>query len=323
MRLDRLGAEPGDPRVAAEALVEEARPDRLGVGVDERERRLRVVHRPGRVGEARDARGGGVEVHAVAPGTRLGLGDLVPELERALVVRERLREGVPRLGRAGRCEGRVEGARQVVGRVPVPRELGQARVVAVGPCLLEAAREGGVQARPLAREQVVVDRLLEQRVAERVVLVAGTGLGHQDVLADGFAQRGVQGLGVDARRVHEQVGSTCWPAAEATRRTSWVASVRRATRASRTSRSVGGSSAVPVSRAEHRSSSAKNGFPWDRAWIDSTRPGSTSRPLIARSWAVSSAPSKRRRSSRSTRPERSSSARNGSSGWRRCSSSDR
>ena len=146
-----------------------------------------------------------MEVHAVAAGARLGLGDLVPELERALVVGERLGEGVPRLGRAGRREGRVEGARQVVGRVPVPRELGQARVVAVGPCLLEAAREGGVQARPLAREQVVVDGLLEQRVAERVVLVAGTRLGHQDVLADGFAQRGVQGLGVDARRVHEQV----------------------------------------------------------------------------------------------------------------------
>jgi hypothetical protein len=59
-----------------------------------------------------------------------------------------------------------------------------------------------VQPDPLARQQVVVDRLGEQRVAERVALGA-----HRDqhVAFDGRAKRPIQSAGVDVHHVREQL----------------------------------------------------------------------------------------------------------------------
>ncbi len=89
-------------------------------------------------------------------------------------------------------------------------------------------------------------------------------------------------------------------------------------RASRVSRRLGGSSPSVAAAA---SSSTKKALPPERAWIRSASSAGTGAPWIPASWAATSAGPNRASSSRSTRRPRSSSARNGRRGWRRCSSS--
>ena len=193
----------GDPGVSAEALVEQAGPDRIRGLVDEPDRRLDLRHRARRVVEAGDAGGVGEQVDPVAAGPRLGVGDVVPQLDRALVLRLRLGEGIARLVGIARRDRRLEGARQVVGRVPVVGELGGARRV-TARAGLERPREGRVQPGALARQQVVVDRLLEQRVPEGVALDAGGRVGDEDLATDALAERLVERRLVERRGRREQ-----------------------------------------------------------------------------------------------------------------------
>ena len=133
--------------------------------------------------------------------------------------------------------------------------------------VLERAGEREVQLGVLAGQQVVVDDLAQQRVAEGVVAlvvdrhhVAGRGL------AQGLAQRaGLQaatprpaarGPGCDRRR--SRAGPPGRPAGSASMRTISA------------SRSVGGSSPRP-SRPAARSSSVKSGLPSLRAYMRATR----------------------------------------------------
>ena len=291
--------------------------------VDEPDRRLDVGHRPRRLVEPGDPGEGGEEIDAVPPGALLGVADLVPELDGALVVGHRLGERVGRLRGGRRPDRPLERARQVVRGVPVEGELGRMGRFRAG-ARLERPRERGVQAGALPRQQVVVHRLLEQGVAECVALAARRRVGDEHLAADALRaaprtwrrRRG-------PRRRRAGMDPPAWPAAEAIRRNSWVGSARSAIRPSSTSRSVEGSSALPSSPAAASSSSAKNALPPDRAWIDSSSVRSRSRPAIARSWSADSRASNGTSSSRSTRPDRSSSARNGSSGCRRWSSSER
>ena len=79
-------------------------------------------------------------------------------------------------------DGRAQGGVEVVGEAGVPGQLGG------GPgCTAVGQRGGvlGVQPHPLARQQVVVDGLAEQRVPEGVAALAGD----QDVHLDGLAER--------------------------------------------------------------------------------------------------------------------------------------
>ena len=131
------------------------------------------------------------------PARRSASATLVPQLQRALVVGDGLREREARLGRDRRRDRRLERARQVMGRVPVIGDLGGMGGVTV-PARLQGLREGRVKARPLARQQVVVDHLLEQRVAERVALDAGVRVGHEDLPRHRLAERKVDGLLVQA-----------------------------------------------------------------------------------------------------------------------------
>jgi hypothetical protein len=102
--------------------------------------------------------------------------------------------------------------------------------------LLERLREGRVQLGPLTGEQVVVDRLAGERVAEGVP--APGVVDDQELVLDGLAERAVEvGLRQRGDDRQQPVGR---PAAEARRRTSWASSPSRSARASRTSRSEGG-----------------------------------------------------------------------------------
>ena len=118
-----------------------------------------------------------------------GVRHLVPQLEDAGEQHQPL--GVR--DRAGRLHGRLPGADQrpgrVVGRVPVVRLLHVRPPVAdqrgVG---VDRERELGVHLAVLAGQQVLVHRLPDQRVPERVPV----GGGHQDVAGDGGPDRGGQ-----------------------------------------------------------------------------------------------------------------------------------
>ena len=111
----------GDPGISPEPLVEEARTDR----VDRVDQRIAPGYGPRheRLVESRDAGELREQLHTVDTGPVLRVWDMVPQLDRALVL------GPPRGTRTGprplaRDDGGREGARQLMGRVPVIGELG-------------------------------------------------------------------------------------------------------------------------------------------------------------------------------------------------------
>ena len=106
-------------------------------------------------------------------GQRLAGG--VDQLERVEEVGRRLRGAADGQRLLARLDGGADGDRAVVGAAGVLRELGRR---ADGPALPQRGDEGGVEPHPLAGQQVVVDRLAEQRVPEGVGAAAR---GHQDV----------------------------------------------------------------------------------------------------------------------------------------------
>ena len=193
----------GDPGVATQPLVQQRRPGRVGVSIDEPDRLLDRGDGAVRVLEAGDACQPPQDLDPVLAETRLGVGDLVPELDRALVLVLRLRERIARLGVLGgghRCGQRT---RQVVGRVPVIRELrgvGHPR----GRARLEGPGERGMEPSPLPGEEIVVDRLLEQRVAEGIALDVRGRVEHEDLPGDALAERLVEPRVVETRRFGDE-----------------------------------------------------------------------------------------------------------------------
>ena len=127
-------------------------------------------------------------------------------------------------GVAGRPDQRGQPAGQVVAGQAVPGQLGRRgrAVLAVGVGLGQQARVGGVEAGPLARQQVAVDGLLEQGVAEPVAL--GGGAGHQHLST--MASR--RPCSTSASGHPEAATSSSWPtrrpATAATLRISWASS---------------------------------------------------------------------------------------------------
>jgi hypothetical protein len=204
--LDRLG--PGvqrllDPagveQVATEALV---RPGRL----------RRVAGGPG--GVPGQARGplllpGGAgrrgrpqrQLDPVDAGDRGRLGHPLPQRQCPLQVAEGLGRGQDRLGLGGRPHRRGQRADQVMTGQTVVGQLGRGAAGLGG----QQAGVGGVQPHPLAREQVAVDRLLEQRMAERVA--PGGGVAGQHPGADRLVQALLQvGLGPPGHAGEQPVG---------------------------------------------------------------------------------------------------------------------
>ena len=192
------------PERLAEALPDQRGAVGIGLGVHELERAPQqgLLAR----GVARLVGGhGGVaqELQLVDPGKRHGVGHPLPECEHALEERLRLGEGIHALGgESGSRRGR-ERPRLVAGRPPVVRDLsGDVRAaLAALDALLEGARESGVHLRPLSRQQVLVDHLTQQRVAEAIALVAN---GHHDVARHRLAQRVAQVGGVEPRHGSHQ-----------------------------------------------------------------------------------------------------------------------
>ncbi len=117
------------------------------------------------------ARGPLEELDAVQAQRRLGIGQAVPELQRALVLSLRRGEGaclvrgVPGPDRCHGCPRVVPGRRPVVGELrPVTRGTGPAR----RRPSLECLGVGAVERSSLAGQHVVIRGFLDQCVAERI-----------------------------------------------------------------------------------------------------------------------------------------------------------
>ncbi len=130
------------------------------------------------------------------------VGNLRPQLERALDVRECFGIRVHALGLMGGIERRAQRASSVVRGVPVPRQLaGQRGRAAFAPLgmLGEQLGEPGVEPYPLAGEQVVVHGLAHERMPEQVRLAVL--LDHEHLVFGGGAQAVGQ---LDFRRARER-----------------------------------------------------------------------------------------------------------------------
>ena len=135
-------------------------------------------------------RGGGAHEDVGVRGARerLRVGHAVPDLQRALEQARGLAVGVHAPGGGGGLHARLQRRRLVARGAEVVRHPGR-DPDAVGAGLrpaLERAREREVQLRVLARQQVVVDDLAQQRVAEAVHAVRA---GDDQVRGDRLAQR--------------------------------------------------------------------------------------------------------------------------------------
>ena len=181
-------------------------------------------------------------------------------------------------------------------------------------------RVGAVQPDPLAGQQVTVDGLAEQGVAERVDVHPLLVLGHQHVVLHGLAQRLLE-LGLGQLGHGEQPLVRRAPAGH--RRDPdhrWAASDSRSTRDSNTSTSVAGMLS-PSSVYAASSSSAKNALPSDRPATSRTRSSASTSSASAATNTRESSALNGVRSMRSIAGWRTSSASSGRSGCLRCRSS--
>ena len=257
--------------------------------------------------------------HVVLAGARLGVRHAVPQLERALEQRLRLAVRVDALGgrrgvhRPLERGGLLAGGGEVVG--DGGGEDGAGLLV---DALLERARERQVQRGALARQQVVLDHLAQQRVPEAVAAVV---VGDEDVAVDRLAQRVAQRALVEAAGLASSGWSVRWPTATS-RRISCAGSDSPSTRSISASRSVSGAAPRP-SRPAASSSSQYSGLPPERVHSRSSSSASGGAPRMSASWSASSARVSGSSVMRRACGARSSSASSGRSGWRRCSSSGR
>ena len=136
--------------------------------------------------------------------------------------------------------------------------------------------------------------------------VAGSGTRMPAVTAARIGSRTVASSRSDTAATSRS--STGRPATATTPRSRWLSSGSEAIWPARVSESVRGSGPVPPRRSTPTSSSTKNGFPPERAWIRSTCASSATDPRIVATWRPTSARSSRSRSSRLVRGSRSSAA---------------
>ena len=193
------------------------------------------------------------------------IADALPQLDRPQVMAMGVQPGIDQLGGTTGLDRGGQRAPVVAGGIPVIRQLlgrrsrpaARPAQCAIGGSRLEGQREPSMAAGPLAREQVAVDDLLEQGVAEHEMRVGRAARRDEDPPVDDLAE-------CRSNHRRRQLGhgrltsssSIRAPAAEATRSTSWPASDTAATRASTTSRRRGGRTPSLVSRAAARTCSA-------------------------------------------------------------------
>ena len=173
------------------------------------------------------------QAHVAHAGERGRVGHLIPQRQRGFGVLQRLRVRVHLLGRARGLQRGRQRAPLVVGRRPVAdelaRELRRVTVVPIG-FALELVGDRDVEPHALAREEILVDGLVHERVPEAVREAVGLGDEHlvRDRVAQALVQLGFRDVG---DRGHEPVVGG--PADDRQRPAARAARVRRARRRAR------------------------------------------------------------------------------------------
>ena len=152
-----------------------------------------------------------------------------------------------------------------------------------------------MKAPPFGGEQLVVDRLAEERVAECIARApASSPVGHEELRGHGLVDGCDEGSVVHVEHGREQLvvdrdrRPPTRPRAVGRRARTRFRCGRAARRLRRSGRA-----GRPVASPAARSSSAKNGLPSDRRAMRSTSAGAAELPWIAASWSASSPRSKR------------------------------
>ena len=203
--LERLDARPRPveaPLGARDRLHDQAGAHRVGLGAELGQRRLEQRELAAGVAEGPGGAAGAFEQrHAVGAGALLRVGHAVPQLECALEQRLRLAVRVHALGGRGGADRPLERLGLLAaGGVVVGDRGGQDRAFAFLEPVPQRLGEPQVQGRPLAGQQVVVDDLAQQCVAESVPAVVA---GEQDVALDRLAQGVAQRALVEAADLGE------------------------------------------------------------------------------------------------------------------------
>ncbi len=230
------------------------------------------------------------------PGHLLRSIDRRPQLEGTFVLAACIGEGERGGGRLAGPDRGLEGAAIVAGGRPVVGKFGPVaggdRPAARSP-LGQRLGECAMESLPLAGQEVVVGRLLEERVPEGVVALAAESA--DDPVTRTWLPTAVRSASsrsapfIAATRARRS-WSTRRPATAATPMTAWAGSGRATMRARRTSLRVGGRRPTAASSPAPSSSSTKNGLPSERRWIWPARSPVGGAPRIA----VSSASVSRR-----------------------------
>jgi hypothetical protein len=126
------------------------------------------------------------ELDPIDRGLSVRVGNAVPELQGTLEVGLGLRERIDRFRREAGPDGCVERARMVVRLAPVIGKLGCGRTIGSRfGRVFQRPGEGRMEAFPLVGEQLVVERLPDQGVAEAVAIAM---LGNQDLRGQGLPE---------------------------------------------------------------------------------------------------------------------------------------
>jgi hypothetical protein len=153
----------GDPAVAAQAGQQLSGPTRLGVRVHPAQRVLNQLDRSlGGAAEGNRLGRPGQQIDQGQSRRLAGLRHPLPQLEGSLVVARRLGKGVGMFGGQPGPDSGCQGLRRFAGCVPMGGELGcghSRRGVGQFGQLGQHPGKGGVEAGPLARQQVGVDDL--------------------------------------------------------------------------------------------------------------------------------------------------------------------
>ena len=166
----------GGPEEPAQALVHQPGGHRIDLGIDELEGQAHVRDRAAELPDQVLLFGGmGQHLHVVEGRQPVGVGHGLPQLERPLEVTNRFRRRRHPLGGQPGLDRRDESSGHVAGPVPVVRDRRGGDGPA-GGLVGELLGDLGMDPPALAGQQLGVDDLLEQGVAEAVALAVGRSL---------------------------------------------------------------------------------------------------------------------------------------------------
>ena len=266
-------------------LVEDGRPgaivSRIEVGErigDQLRRPIEISCSAGDVGRPIDDLGAG---HRQVGARTVAI--VVHRRQQPVVVALRLGQGVGQLGVDRRGEGGGDGPVVAPGARPVVDEGGGPPRTDEGVVEVDGPGVGGVQARSLAREQLVEHRLVDEGVTKRIPLLVD----QQQVMLPGRPQPCVEDVGREPRQPLPADGGRLYGRRWRRHgRSAGTLLSRRSRRASSSSWSTGGMSLSPDTAAN---SSAKNGLPSDRSSTALTNQSGGWAPRMPRSCSATSA----------------------------------